>query len=56
MEHNEQPERLPQGADQRQPYEPPRLQVVELLPEETLGIGCKVQGEPLCGQSFNFGS
>lgn len=56
MERNDRLEQEPQATDQRQPYVPPRMQVVELLPEETLGIGCKTQSEPLCGQGFNFGS
>ncbi|MCE9614647.1 MAG: hypothetical protein K8T26_10255 [Lentisphaerae bacterium] len=56
MEHKNQPDQQPARMESRLPYEPPRLQVVELLPEETLGIGCKTQAEPLCGQGFNFGS
>ncbi len=40
----------------RRPYEPPQLRTVELLPEETLGFGCKTQSEVPCQTGFDFGS
>ena len=42
--------------DQRQEYETPRLRSIELLPEETLGVGCKLGGDPVCQATFNEGS
>lgn len=56
MDHKEQPKQRQQSNGQRQPYEAPRLQIVELLPEETLGIGCKTMSEPSCTVGFNTGS
>lgn len=36
--------RVEQDGRERQAYEKPRLQVIELLAEEVLGFGCKVNG------------
>lgn len=41
----------------RRAYEAPLLRTVELLPSETLGLGCKTEAEALCQINFaNFGS
>jgi len=47
-DHQEQPA--------RRPYERPHMRVIELLPEETLGIGCKTAAEVACQSGFGFGS
>ena len=56
MERENDRETRKESADARERYETPVLRAVELLPDETLGLGCKVDVVS-CSQSFNtFGS
>ncbi len=47
---------------EKEPYEKPRLEEIELFADEVLSIGCKKAGEPavlsICdaGACFNLGS
>jgi hypothetical protein len=53
----QQQQQAPADASRtRRPYEAPQLRAVELLPEETLGFGCKTAPEVPCQSGFGFGS
>lgn len=54
--NSQQQSDVERAGEKRRPYEAPQLRAVELLPEETLGFGCKTAPEVKCQSGWGFGS